>query len=542
MLSYGPHMLTDSEIAKQIETLKNGKWPATSFFQNMQLAIDQNKWEYIEFLLYYGVSLCNDYQSIHREKVELQYIVNKIFYNAQDTMLFFEACNTLDDAEKQQRALERQIDINSYELPSLLSEAPEPLFFERLLLLAKKYSFFIYNIEETEWIERAKNLYHKCENQPIALVLLPVILTVFCTDNIEHKNVFAYLKNKKRRFSQALESNIYPLFSDILDLMEEFNLSEVTTLNIPIFFWDKIVDTFCSAHKLRNKDTENAKNLFEKLRGKNGPSREENAELSQCWYGSAIQHISKLCNLNTYIWTKLNSGRSMRISEALKQLEQESLLPLDTLHGLYPTSKKVPRSRVYLDLYYYEFTSADLSFLALMRYYHLPFEQLNYSRFAFFEKIEALISSLVSYYVERIKKQYFPADALVIETRTATNRTKARVFYKKSNVYERKKYILDCKKFAVKIAQTFNEKDYRCFISCEQNFDYLQFQNYLEAYCREKDISIYDEVSDIEACFLADEAFSVIADLCGAYLQKNIYEIWRKRMEISLYGEVNELS
>ena len=115
MLSYGPHMLTDSEIAKQIETLKNGKWPATSFFQNMQLAIDQNKWEYIEFLLYYGVSLCNDYQSIHREKVELQYIVNKIFYNAQDTMLFFEACNTLDDAEKQQKALERQIDINSYE-------------------------------------------------------------------------------------------------------------------------------------------------------------------------------------------------------------------------------------------------------------------------------------------------------------------------------------------------------------------------------------------------------------------------------------------
>ncbi len=510
--------------------------PVESFFQDVQNTIDKEQVNLQILLLTARKLIYVDSDRLDREQLQF-YLTFSYEQRIQGASYLFDCCETLNAAEKQQKAFERQLSINGKEASSILffNEVPD-CFFERLYDVKLRHGFHTPNLSREECIQGYRILYDKCRRQPIPAAMLPLVLTVFSTDGKLFRNLYAYFKYKNRRLSNDAQKQVFLLFEEISTMVAE-QLINGKLCEIPVFHWTEIEDTFCQYRNLPSADIEVVKRYFSEYRRRNDLSKQDEAELMKFSYGNDVRSLAKLCNLNTYIL--MQSFGDVVPGKAKKPLQQ--LLDGKLLPTVNPSSK----GKNYLLRYFYGLYKSipcnpDFSYFALLRYYRLPLDLHLTAQPDFFSDIEGAIASATKQYKENLRCRY-RVDCLLIkqgrgkEQDWLNGRLSARAHYKYQNIPERNKFIKHAKIFACQIVSKFAEDDYRRFINQSENFSVNYFPIFLRNFCEAYDISGYTDVSDQEACFVEDEAYVTILDLIQNKLLKNVTDFWRKVIGKELY-------
>lgn len=447
---------------------------------------------------------------------------------------FFDCCDTLTYAERQQKAFERQIITNHRKTPDFFPGEAPASFFERLYELKIQHGFN--NMSKEICIDAYQYLFNTCRFQPIPAMLLPVVLTIFSTDEKEFSNIYSYFKYKDRRFSKERQKQVVALFSDICkEVRSQFPC--VDGFVVPIFRWPDIEAEFCSQRSLCGTDIEAVKSSFGEYRQRNDLSKAAEKHLMEHSYGLAIRALAKMCNLNTYITMNCLPTNTVpaKAKTPLKLLAEGKLL-LER-----PGTKGFDYFDRYFDGMYQQLPAVPgFSQLALIRYYRLPLDSYLNANPDFFVDIEESASSALSRYTEMLRHNYWLEQSVFNyksgeESIWVNKRYDARIQYKLKNVSMRKKYTKHGKSFACGIVSAFTKEDYREFIGNPQNFHVQYFPLYLRQFCKKHFILEYEKASDQEACFLEDDAFYAILDMIQGYLLENLHIFWHDTVARELY-------
>lgn len=514
--------------------------PIECFFQDVQDIMDQDLAD-LQILLLSARKFIYVDNSRPDDKTDREmlygYAIARHERRIQNSFYLYNCCKTLNDAEKQQKAFERQLSINGKEPCSILPKEVPESFFEKLYDIKVLHGFYTLNLSRDECIRDYRILYDKCRKQPVPAVMLPLVLTVFSTDGKLFSNLYAYFKYKNRRLSNDAQKQVIWLFEDISKTVTE-QFKDKMCYGIPVFHWLEIEETFCRHKNLENGDVMIVKRYFSEYRNRNDLSKQEEAKLVEFPYGNDIRSLAKLCNLNTYITINYSIDGIIpgKAKKPLQQLLDGKLLPVAINNPEY----KGRYDQYFCDLYTVVPCNPDFSYFALLRYYHLPLDSLLSAEPSFFSDIEESVSVAVTQYKEILKRKYWQ-DQQVSEFHDGkeyawlNSRTEARIQYRLKNIPERNKYIKHAKIFASQIVSKFTLNDYRSFINQVENFNVHYFPLFLRNFCEVYDISGYIDVSAQEACFLEDEAYVTILDLIHNQLLENVSNFWRKHIENELY-------
>lgn len=518
-----------------------------SFFKDIQDTIDKNLMNIQILLLSARKCIYVDNRGPDNEmrgEMLKNYAITRYKQRVQNLFYLFDCCRTLNDAEKQQKAFERQLSINGKGPCSILAEEIPESFFERLYDIKLRHEFYTPGLSREECIQSYRILYDKCRKQPIPAVMLPLVFTIFSTDGKLFSNLYAYFKYKNRRLSNDAQKQVFLLFEEISKLVAEQSIGvaserfEAKYFEIPVFHWAELENTFCQYQDLSSADKEIVKRYFTEYRQRNDLSKQDEAKLTKLSYGNDIRSLAKLCNLNTYIMMKFSID-GMIPGKAKKPLQQ-------LLDGkLLPAVINDPRYKGHYDRYFSGLYTAvpcnpDFSYFALLRYYRLPLDSLLSAEPSFFSDLEEAMAAAITQYCEELKHKYWRDQQVAEfydgeEYEWLNGRIEARIQYKLKNIPERNKYIRHVKTFASQIISKFTVNDFRKFIERIENFNVHYFPMFLRDFCKKYNISGYIDVSAQEACFLEDEAYVTILELISNQLLENVVDFWRKSIEEELY-------
>jgi len=534
--------------------------PIEYFFQDIQKLIDGENTEakYLEVLSvrrYIYKDICNIPMHSIPNKDSVAYVYEHRMQKATDLV---NACHAIIYMEKQQKAFERQYEINRKEPPSILPEELPSVFFEELYILKMEYdqgkeavSRKCRNGDELaghpmlskeQYIEGCRDIYNKCKVQPIPSVLMPVILTVFSTDAKDAAtrcNIYSYLKFKERRLSEKAKELVLSLFSRICKLVEKW---VDVSFELPVFRWDRIAYHFCRVKGLSKEDIAVVEGYFARYQGCNDLSKAGERELLKYTYGEDIRAIAKLCNYNAYIaMNYLPKDKAPRKGKrALEKLSEGKSLPKIGI-----TTQTSDYLRDYFSGLYILVPSNILCYLMLVRCYHLSFDSLvdflpGYEQeHEFFTEMEGALGNALRSYCDQIQRKYEddPLLGFEIEGRSYSwlnMRKLARSSYQYQDVLKLNQYAKSKAKFTTEIIKNFTDEAYMEFISDVKNFHVDYFPMYLKCFCEKYCILRYEKAGEMEKCFLEDAAFAVILELLKATLQRNA----RSFLENLFYSEL----
>lgn len=535
-----PLITVTAEMLEQFFGLKPGDFVLNSrlpenFFNDIQRTMDIAGLEMMQLFL------LSAWKSIYQgdkgdPSVLADYRFRRYKQQIGKMAFLFDCCDTLTYAERQQRAFERQIITNGRKTPDFFPGGAPASFFKRLYELKIQHGFYLCNLSKEACIDGYQWLFDSCRFQPIPAMLLPVVLTIFSTDEKGFSNIYSYFKYKNRRFSKETQKQIIALFSDICkEVRSQFPC--VDGFIIPIFRWPDIEAAFCRQRNLFAADTETAKGFFAEYRQRNDLSKAEEMRLMEHSYGADIRALAKLCNLNTYITMNClpTDAVPAKAKKPLKLLTEGELLPER------PGTKGFDYFDRYFDGMYQQLPAVPgFSQLALIRYYRLPLDSYLNADPDFFADIEESASSALSGYMEMLRHNYWLEHSVFRfedgkEYDWLNRRLKARIQYKLGNLPAWQKYIKHAKSFACDIVSVFTKEDYKGFIGNPQNFHVQYFPLYLRQFCKKYFILEYENASDQEACFLEDEAFYAILDMIQNCLLENLYTFWHNAVAKELY-------
>ena len=294
-----------------------GNRPVECFFGDIQGVIDEENMEETYLLLFSTRRrIYKDWGNVHMGPIPSVDTVNHFYeQRLQKAEDFANACHAIIFAEKQQKAFERQYEINGKEPPPILPEEElSPAFYEEIYTLKVEYNrkkeavsrksrsedktTDSSSMSKEECIAEYKEIYRRCRVQPISAALLPVVLTVFSTDEIPRANIYAYLKYKNRRLPEKSKDFVLSLFVGICDVVKKWiNIY----FELPVFRWDWIAEDFCDKRNLPKEELAIVRQYFTKYQRGNDLSKQEEKELLKYPYGESIRSIAKLCNYNSYI-------------------------------------------------------------------------------------------------------------------------------------------------------------------------------------------------------------------------------------------------
>lgn len=567
-------ILEKSELFKSFfgEKYVQGEGRIECFFRDMQRTMDTTGAENIQLLLLIYRKLI--YQG-KKNKIEEKYIpaIKKLAdVQYQDILckidFFSDACQTLFSVEKQQRARERQIECNYQDPPPLLRKNVSDKFFERIFERKQEHGFYTRKGKE-EIIQGYKTIYAQCSNQPITAAMLPLILTIYSTDECTPSHLYVYFKYKNRRLTRQLEKELTPLLLDICDLVNEYI---ATDFQVPIFKWDTIVEDFCRHHKLGENDSKEVKEYFADYCQRNAIPKGKESSLLKLSYGRDVRSLAKLFNLNTMLRyspikdsldrddtvqftdkavpqvnlrdfltarkkiedeqnqalkglkTNKQVQRELeKIKRLYKQLEEGDLLPLEDVcsNGTVKFNRRICT---------FASSSPDFCLLALHRYYGIPFG-LNVLCSFGVNMLETYFESALDEYVVQLKKNF------------SSRILHWSVLEKKS---EWRDYLSEAYKFASRVCVTFTDYDYREFISKGENFltsrfvgpeefEASGFRVYLRKFCKKYRLAEYTDAPKEKAELFESVAFDAILNLASTQLHKNFISYWQKNLSEELF-------
>ena len=471
---------------------------------------------------------------------DAEYSSNKINRNIREFIQLVNECKSLRDAEGQQRAFERQLSTckadNSFERAYWKLDLPEE-FFSGIYRLKQKHYPHIADAPEGVWVKKYRSFWEKCRCQPIASMLLPILFTSLIVNGNETLSAYAYLKQKKSGLSVLDKRNVIELYREVRQLFYDTvapihqvtenwkeELGESIEKNptrvayspfLPVFNWEEITKEFCAFHQLGKTDSERVEQIFNQYRGKNGLSKREEKELAKLPYGEHVRAVAKLCNINVWLMLKCGTPVPSKAKKPLALLMQGDLLP---------ANREIISNQdfgAYLDRYCVE---SDLTYLALVRYYHVPLEQdfdLTPLGIASIEEEFELVSSV---YIGEICKQFKDAQYLATST--------CRLWENPMDVL----YLVRSKKFASEIARNFTRVDYVDFLSDTEYFRYTKFSEYLTAFCDKYNLSHYKTIHLDEKIYWEYEALTTMLQMVQAYLKESFMRYWQDTLTELLYS------
>lgn len=512
--------------------------PIEYFFQDVQDTIDKELIDLHILLLsarkWIYVDNSGPDDKMRREMLQ-NYAITRYKRRIQNVFYLFDCCRTLNDAEKQQKAFERQLSINGKEPCSILSDEVPESFFEKLYDIKLRHEFYTLNLSREECIRGYQVLYDRCRKQPIPAVMLPLVLTIFSTDGKLFSNLYAYFKYKNRRLSNDAQKHVFLLFEEISKMVADQFKGKY--FEIPVFHWTELEDTFCQYRNLPSADIEIVKRYFCEYRSRNDLSKQEEAKLTELSYGNDIRSLAKLCNLNAYIAMKYSIAGTIpgKVKKPLQQLQAGNLLPVANNY-----CDQDSFDRYFDGLYKLIPCNPDFSYFALLRYYRLPLDLLLSAEPDFFSDIEEAVVVAVTQYREELKHKYWQDQQIFNfydgkEYEWLNGRIETRIQYRLQNTPRRNKYVKHAKVFASQIVEKFTKDDYRKFIEQIKNFHVNYFPMFLRDFCETHDISGHDDVSDQEKCFFEDEAYVTVLDLVQNQLLENVAEFWQNAIAKELY-------
>lgn len=394
-----------------------------------------------------------------------------------------------------------------------------------------------------EYILNCKKLYQKCIVQPIAAMLLPVVLTIYSTDGTLYKNLYSYFKYKDRRLSQNDQKQVLQLFDDISEVAKN-QFERAQKFTIPVFLWDNIEDRFFAFQKLSEDEQQTAKKYFEKYRHANALSKPEEVKLLKLHYGKQLRSLAKLCNLNTKIISDHLSDRALPIGakKAKEQLISEEIFA--------KKADTIDPNDIYAHYFLNDYESipsfTEFSKLALLRYYGLPFQGYWKSIPNPSNTSTAKISSIMDKFCAVIWNDYCveasSTNLLKYESLAGTNHMQKANYIQRRNHYrprgliQSQNYVKKSKLSALEIANKFSESDYRDFIRDTKNFNFSDFPEYLKHFCDKYELKWYDNLYGEERIIVEEEAFSTILVLIQGYLYENVDTFWKKAISDELRG------
>ena len=500
-------------------------------------------------------------------------------YNSylNNLLQLFNACKTLLYAEGQQRAFEiqesnNQMNEDSSSAMSFEIDSPPDTFFQELYNLRIKY--FGSAIKEHDFVFACKNFWGKCSRQPIPLAILPALLTAFVKDVPEFETVYPYMKYKDRRLSVKDKQNIVSLFDDICKLVNRTFPEELPS-EVPIFNWEKIEKTLVETWRGDAKDDNELEPWLVRLRilrSQNGLLSKEEKELREEPIGRAILALGKMCNLNVYITVEALRKRVSKCKRHQKKCkryeinrEYLELLPLKIrnaqealIKGEVIVCKNQCLPKYEIDAYeclnnmYCTIPCIpQFSYLALLRYFHLPLDAHYSSLSDGMSKMIQLFERITYKYTTLIIRQFKEENRTIFmynyelsdgddennaEKEQLVKITHQRMVYNLEDSERRLNYIKKAKEASIEIAKSFHEEEYRKFIKDVEHFTPKGFQQYMLRFCQDHHIDSYNKASTKTICYINEDAFTTIMTLTQGYLMEHFSRFWRDSVEKVLFA------
>lgn len=480
--------------------------------------------------------------------------------------MLYDECMTLQYAEGQQSAFEIQEkqNIKNSALAYRRNDPPDD-FFIKLIELREKFFGSCKNENGTNPLSEYKEFWNKCRIQPITLAILPTLFTILLVDGFSSKNIYPYMKYKQRHLTLQNERTVVELYGEICRLIKEYfsksynkaYFEKELPQNIPIFSWRKIQQKFIADHINFSKLSDDQKHILStclsNLWMKNDLSRKEVQHLKKFVNAEtirALRALGKLCNLNVQLSMQDRNNLSFdhvpsRVKSAYKELIEGHIF-----------TKMQPPSSVAQNVFDYYFKelyhvipcNPNFSYLALLRYFHLPIYSIFYQESHGLKQLINLMEKVTYQYFETISSSFKEESRIVFHTGLSSNGkdestqirriVEERVTYNYEDSSMRLEHLKSAKLLSVDITRNFSESDYTDFIQSRNNFKVEHFIFWLERFCGKYGLTRFTNASPREACYMVEDAFSTIMSIVQSYLMRNFVHFWQGKVEEILYEPI----